>query len=347
MISHFSSEKDQSEAPPVTHEFTLAEVLEDYLSTEAMQESTKIKYRYLLNSKCSQLLGRPISYFTEEVRAQLRIVMRFPGGAHDKPPTTIVDTLVKYADRKRQLAEYAKPNHNAVQSDEITLLRVYTDYLATGLLKPKTQQNYRQRLSHHLPDWMNLPVSKITKQMVEDRHREISVNTPSMANSVFRTLKALLNYASIKYEDSEGLPIVRANPTRRLSELKQWNTDFRRTSVVEIKEVGLFFRTVWTLNDKTARDILLTLLCTGLRYGEVSTLEWTQLDLKLGLLMIPREKSKNNEPLVIPLSDFVWRLLAERRFGAENGYVFPGRYAKNSENSIANIQKSINLVKAR
>lgn len=224
-----------------------------------------------------------------------------------------------------------------------TLATVWNDYQQTRDLKPATIRNYSHRLKNYLHDWLELPVDQITKVMVEIRHREIEGH--ATANSTFRTLRALLHYAAIKYENSDGAPLLKANPVRRLSELRAWHKDRRRKSVIPMGQIGTFYRAVWSLENVTARDYLVLLLFTGLRSHEAVSLRWEQVDLKNGTILIPDEKAKNGEGNLIPVSSFIWKLLEVRKFGSISDFVFPGKYK--NRGYVSNIAKCSQSVKKK
>ena len=72
-----------------------------------------------------------------------------------------------------------------------------------------------------------------------------------------------------------------------------------------------------------SRDFLLMALFTGMRRGELMALRWENVDLKARTLHLP--KTKNGDPLNLPLSTFLSELLAERFARADaSPYVFPG-----------------------
>ena len=331
---------------------TLQEVLDLYLKTQPLTDRTKYIYGYQITQHCRALLPLKISQITAPHIAKFKRETKRAGSNHTTA-LSVLELILRFAARAR-IVMTTVPVKDP-EPDQLTLSYVFEDYINAGKLKPATVRNYRQRFTCYLPDWMHLPVNSITKKMVEQRHIELSKIGASTADSTFRNLRALLTYASIKYEDAEGLPIIRANPCRRLTELKMWHADKRRISVVEVRQIGLWFRAVWSLESRIARDMLLILLFTGLRHGEVKGLEWRQVDLKIGTLTIPEEKSKNKKKLVIPLSDFVWRLLSDRRLSyladarwdQASPFVFPGQYSKRGESHISNIDKSIRTVKER
>ena len=201
-----------------------------------------------------------------------------------------------------------------------TLREVWRDYQMTRTLKPVTVRNYDYRLTVCLGDWLDRPVTEISKDEIELRHRHIKGK--AMANSTMRTLRALLRYAEYKYQDREGNPILRNNPVRRLSEVRAWHKDRRRTRLILPAQLGAWFRAVFSLDSQTMRDYLLVLLLTGLRRSEAINLRWDDVDLGTGILTI--HDTKNGDDLSIPVSDYAWNLLAMRKFAAQSEWVFPG-----------------------
>lgn len=206
-----------------------------------------------------------------------------------------------------------------------TLRRVWVDYKISRTLKPATLRNYEQRLRVHLSDWLDLPVTAISKDMVEERHRRIAGK--AMANSTMRTLKALLHYAARKYENENGDPCLKTNPVYRLSEVRSWHRDVRRQTLLRPAHLRPWFVAVMGLDNHTSRDFYLLLLFTGMRKGEAMNLKWSYVDLDAGIITIPRSETKTHEEYIFPLSDYVWTLLKVRRFFAANSeWVFPGVY---------------------
>lgn len=71
-----------------------------------------------------------------------------------------------------------------------------------------------------------------------------------------------------------------------------------------------------------SRDFLLIALCTGMRRAEIAGLKWEYVDLENRAVHIP--KTKNGDPLDIPISKFVSDLLTARRDMNKRGsWVFP------------------------
>ncbi|HEY9678861.1 MAG TPA: integrase [Drouetiella sp.] len=203
-------------------------------------------------------------------------------------------------------------------SSSITLRKVFEEYKNSKDLKPKTLQHYNQRLNRYLQDWLDIPVAEITKDMVEQRHREIA--GPAIANSTMRTLRALMTFASANYEDASGAPVIQGNPVKRLSEARSWNRDLTRNDVIEPAELRAWFAGVYSLDSATFRDYLLVLLLTGMRKSEAKNLRWDQVILERGIIRL--NETKNGESHEIPVSDFVLNILTSRKMGSRSAWVF-------------------------
>lgn len=202
----------------------------------------------------------------------------------------------------------------------ITLEKVFNDYQLSRNLKPVTVRNYRDRLNSHLKDWLHMPIEEITKDMVEERHR--SIQGRAIANSTMRTLRALMFYAAVKYEDRSGFPLIKINPVSRLTEVRAWHRDKRRKTVIKVTDIKPWMRAVLGLDNATIRDFLLLLMFTGMRRREALELRWTEVNLVAGEITL--RDTKNGEDCTIPLCNYIWNVLALRSQGARSEFVFPG-----------------------
>ncbi|MDP9179907.1 MAG: Arm DNA-binding domain-containing protein, partial [Gemmatimonadota bacterium] len=75
-----------------------------------------------------------------------------------------------------QIAEGRDPQaeKRSARSNRITLADAFDELLKVRTLKTKTQNVYRQVLNAALGDWMNRPLTHITKDMVAERHAKLS-----------------------------------------------------------------------------------------------------------------------------------------------------------------------------
>lgn len=202
-----------------------------------------------------------------------------------------------------------------------TLKQVFADYQIDRALKPITLKNYNQRINQYLPEWLDIPVTSITKDMIEAKYR--SIPHKAMANSTMRTLRAVLHYAIAKYDKPDGTPMLTNNVVRRLTELKMWHRDKRRKTVLSKHDLKPWFQGVFSLDNSTMRDFLLLLIFTGMRKHEALNLTWSRVDLKDGTITLHEEDTKTSESITIPLSTYAWNMLMIRNHGARSEFVFP------------------------
>ena len=234
------------------------------------------------------------------------------------------------------IARGLNPNdaEKARKARGMTLVQAFEDFLkARSSLKPRTIYDYRRILNTYLADWQNKALVDVTKDMVEQRHRELGASSPAQANLTMRFLRALMNFAAARYEDAQGQPLVSDNPTKRLSQARAWYRIGRRQTVIKQHELAPWFKAVLSQanNDKsdkreTIRDYLLLLILTGLRREEAASLKWENVDLAACTLTVL--DTKNHEDHTLPLSDYLFELLKRRKASAINGYVFGGEGAK-------------------
>jgi integrase len=133
----------------------------------------------------------------------------------------------------------------------MTLHQVFTDYLADRrTLKDSTVYNYRRFMKVAFPDWQAKPLSTITKDMVARRHRELGeTRGEAYANHALRLLRALFNFAIVRYEDPAGERIVRDNPVARLSHTRSWYRINRRQTVIPRSQLPAWFAAVRALKE--------------------------------------------------------------------------------------------------
>lgn len=212
----------------------------------------------------------------------------------------------------------------------ITLSEAFNDYIkARKNLKPRTIQDYECVLKQAVPDWLDKPLLSITKDMIGKRHAFYGEKSKARANLVMRLLRAIFNFAAGQYEDAKGRALILENPVKRLSHTRAWYRIERRQSVIKIHELAQWYKGVMELKDERStgksniiRDYLLLLLFTGLRRQEAARLTWSQVDLVGKTLTVV--DTKNHQNHILPLSDFLYDLLINRKELAMSDYVFPG-----------------------
>jgi integrase len=204
-----------------------------------------------------------------------------------------------------------------------TLRRALEAYLlARADLRPKSVLEYRRAVERHLEPWLDRPLHEITREMVEERHREIAelvekggrYEGKATANHAMRALGVLWNYAAGRIE----LP---ANPVKQLR--RQWFPVPRRERLIRADELPAFYTAVKALPNPVQRDYLLLLLFTGMRREEAARLRWADVDLAGRIVRLAAASTKSGRKLDLPMSTFVRDLLVARRAIGGGEFVFP------------------------
>jgi integrase len=168
-----------------------------------------------------------------------------------------------------------------------------------------------------LGDWLDLPVTAITREMVEQRHMSLRKTTQqgtsgeAQANTVMHILGTLLNFAAANYE-IDGKPILLVNPVKRLSNNRRWYPHRRRQSIIPDHKLPAWFAAVMELRHQKVKDYLMLLLLTGLRRNEAATLRWEDIDFQSKVLRVRAELAKNGNEHRLPLSDYLYEMLHRR-----------------------------------
>ncbi len=251
------------------------------------------------------------------------------------PEMTIQQARVKAIKTLNLISEGINPNKLAEEEAirKITLGQVFNDYVRSRgtNLKDNTKKGYVSAFNNYPKDWADKPITEITRDMVERKHRKITKQSPTRANTVMRQLRAYFNYAMGEYEDGAGNPIFIHNPVSRLSHIKAQNREKRKQTVIKTYDLKKWYDTVMELpqhqlNSKkpntaeVCRDLFLFILFTGLRRREASTLMWDNIDFKDHSLTI--EDTKNHEPHSLPLTPFLLEVLERRK--SKSPYIFQG-----------------------
>jgi integrase len=200
-----------------------------------------------------------------------------------------------------------------------TLAEALDRYLeARSNLRPGSVRMYRQ-IERTLADWLDWPLTRVTGEMVEARHRELAARHGKVsANFAMKTLGILWGYVA------DRVPGLGPNPVRRLR--RQWFAEPRRTRMVPIGALPAFHRAVMALPNPAWRDLIRLLLFTGMRRTEATTLRWADVDFVDRTIHLPAERTKAGRRLDLPMSTYVHDLLRGRWLLGDGGdHVFESR----------------------
>ncbi|GLS17281.1 integrase [Labrys miyagiensis] len=201
---------------------------------------------------------------------------------------------------------------------DITLAKAFeTFFEAKTNLSPVSVDNYERTPRLYLAAWRRRPLREITRDMVLAQHRKISREHGAFsANAAMRHLRSVYNFIASLHED---LP---PNPVQVLSRTRSWSPERRRRTMVAAHQLPAWWEAVQTETDD-ARDFLTIALFTGMRRNEIASLRWEDVDLIGQTLHLPR--TKNGDPLILPLSGYLAGVIAARRERVgQSEWVFPG-----------------------
>jgi integrase len=224
---------------------------------------------------------------------------------------------------KQTLAKFIQGTHPKQQRAAAappTLQQVFDEYIAIRPLKPKSCYHYTRYFQVAFAAWHHFPLTAITRSDISQYYSELCAqHGVGYANASMRLLRALFNFA----QASDADPQTFHNPVKVLSDKRQWQPLARRTRVIKPHQLAAWWQAVQQLQHATFRDYLRLLLLTGLRKQEAATLQWQQIDFIEKTLLIT--DTKNAQPHLLPLSDFLHTLLQQRQRDAVNHWVFAGK----------------------
>jgi integrase len=232
------------------------------------------------------------------------------------PETARRKALVVLGDMAEGVDPTAEKRKEAVKT--MTVAKAFNTFFeARPDLAKATVENYSRTGNKYLRSWAKKPINEITRQMVLKKHQEMSrCNGKVTANDAFRHFRSVYNFTAATEED---LP---PNPVSILSQARAWNKERRRQTIIEAKQLPAWWEAVME-EPEYSRDFLLLALFTGMRRNEVASLRWENIDLEERKLHLPT--TKNGDPLMLPLSDYLFNLLRERKDSAGASlWVFPG-----------------------
>jgi integrase len=155
----------------------------------------------------------------------------------------------------------------------------YVNYLKTRrpMSKQYTDHSKSMADSYLLEKFKNIPLDKITESMVDgwlvsllatpvwrkSKNKkaggEVKTLSPSSANTIYRVLRTMLNWAVKKH-------VLKFNPCSAVKELKQKDKDREILSPAEVRKL---FGGLVAWDDSTACLMCKLAACTGMRIGEI------------------------------------------------------------------------------
>ena len=196
----------------------------------------------------------------------------------------------------------------------------------------------------YLRDWLDVPLRKLSRTMVRERHEKITRDAgPYAANGTMRVLRALWNTA---LGEDASLPEAPTIALRR-----RWHDEKRREAAIPLAQLPRWFREVEALRTRVQEkahlngrptdgakaaartqadahsvrraDLYLLGVLTGARRSDLSAIRREHVDLNAGTLHVPKPKGGTKRAFTLPLSDAALALLARVLRSHNSEWAFP------------------------
>jgi integrase len=180
-----------------------------------------------------------------------------------------------------------------VSTDALTIKAVYNSYVkhkeAVGEAVKSMHEKVRLIERNVYPAFGNTPIATFTKTDVREVLRVIRERgAPVTANRVLSELKTFLGWAD--HED-----YVEHNVATSFKPTKE--EGYRRHTTLE--DMAYIWRATWMLENKDAGRAFRLILLTGCRRMEATAAK--SVEYRDGHWTVPRERSKNKLPCILPL----------------------------------------------
>jgi integrase len=168
-------------------------------------------------------------------------------------------------------------------------------------------------------------------------------SSPANTNNALRTLRRMLNKAH-EWEMIRSVPIVKLVEEHGREELIEPWMEAKLLAVTEIVRTPISKHAPKSINYswQPFRDVLVIMLDTGMRPGEICCMRWEHVKWNQEVIFIPRSKSRKSKRYV-GITERVKAALLSRKTAANEGWVFPS--ARAASGHIETVQKQFDLAK--
>lgn len=148
---------------------------------------------------------------------------------------------------------------------------------------------------------------------------------PLTERGIFRTAAKALQLTKRLFDFAMKRHLIAANPASPFNWTDIGGKVGPRSRVLTVGEITEFFRGIQTTPNfpQYSAAALKLLLALGVRKMELLKSTWDEFDLEGGEWHLPKERTKTDAAIRIPLSPWVIEILKEQKKRGYNDYVFP------------------------
>ncbi|MGF7163503.1 integrase [Rhodoligotrophos appendicifer] len=231
-------------------------------------------------------------------------------------------------------------------------------------MRQSTADGYRKAIELHASDWLDRPLSALTRDEFERRYNSIRQRTTGektsgdvtwqirrggegVARAWARAMRAVMNYAVDHLTDPDGRPLLPSNPVGAACRALAVSRIVRRETFITEDQFGAWLDAIETdrvLNPVVA-DYLEVLTFTGLRRSEAAGLRVKDVNMETSTLTV--SVTKNGRPHVLPFGPHLKSIFTRRRAAAHafrSEWLFP---ATTGDRHFSAPDKAVRRVGAR
>lgn len=238
----------------------------------------------------------------------------------NSPDLKVIEARNELIKARSLIAKGENPHHEKSKiRGESTFKELFDKYINDyAKLHTKSWQQDIEDIDRNLKPWFNRKISSIKTEEIRKLHTDFGKNRGIYgANRLLDRINAIYNKSIEWGWDGK-------NPAKSITKFKMQSRD----RFLKGDELKALFKSLANETNHTARDYILISLLTGARKGNVLRMKWKEIDFEAKQWRIPI--TKNNEPLIIPLSNQAIEILNNRKVDNQkldygnNEYVFLG-----------------------
>lgn len=260
---------------------------------------------------------------TYSYRAQVRLTDGLPQQSKSFPTLVEARTWKAQEEVKRRQGLYF-PSMTSKQNKLGQLIDRYIEKVLPS--KPKNASNTRHQLLWWKGKLSNLPLNRLSSDVISNT-RDLLLNEPN-ENGKKRSRKTANRYlAALSVALSYGVDEcgwLNSNPAIKVT---KFNEGSSRNRILNSKELEALLAACKQSKCKALFPVIFLAMRTGMRLGEILSLNWTDVGLNQNVVFL--RDTKSGAPRSVPLSNDAKALLEELTSPLQReGLVFKGKRFK-------------------
>jgi integrase len=266
-------------------------MVQAFFMTESV--GRKMKHPFTIHD-----IRRTVLTMADKIGAPYPVIKKLANHSMKGRDDVTLGYLVITVERLREPMEKICQRFVELMQREKCLADLLEDFLAAKNLKGRGTPLYRCTARKWFQDWLDLPLSQVTNEMLAQRHREI-IESSSKQRATF----AIWLFGKLCQYQGLPAPVVQSLPSRAINQRR-----------IGDKKLPRWYQAVMSIQNTDVRDYLLFLLFTGTYRKEALELGWSDVDFRSRTLRLGTRR--------LPVSAFVIDMLRQRQKITDSDFVF-------------------------